>query len=425
MSKWMVAMKTQTTSVALLLLVSAIWGVAACSSPDSGQGNTTGPRRPPVNTRDAASPVADASVTDVDGGALQGGDVGTGGGAVDTGPDATGLDASGQDADLSDVREQDARVDGPPPEEVLTGHPCGDVVSIGYLDEGARSVTLQIASGNNRVATRCAGGARHEAVLALRIPDVGRLRVQPSVAAAVEFRHDPCDVDDRALVCTAGAFEREMAPGPLLYLVVEALDANFEGALTLEIDWQSQAICPREERGTSRCTGEQSVEICEVTFASIDVPRLYQANCSTPCVQGRCRGNSCANPMVVLDRVDVQGDYNALFDSHNSYEVASCGTNGIWGADTAGQDLVFEVLNASRGERIRVDLSRSGNPHTVLIKSTCGSDTDCLALFENAEQSGEVVWEVPQAGTYFVIVDSPLLRPQGYDVSVERLGVVR
>lgn len=310
-------------------------------------------------------------------------------------PEDVGDDADPPPEDAGE--EEDVEPVEPDPE------PCEPIIELGTLTEDVQTVTFEFEDYEDWSTTTCEntlGGS--EAVIEFRLADIGTAFAEPNTPVAMGVRQGDCADPEDEHFCSEGEFSEGLPQGLDFFMVVERLPDTEEGPVEIDFWLEGVEDC-EEDIGESICIDDQVIEACNITGASPDVPRRYQADCPTSCSGDRCVGDTCENPLQVSASTHIEGSTLGLFDEHDSAEVDSC-SEEEGGLETLGRDLMIELQDLTPDHQVDVDFSHNfGDPAVILVKEECGSSAACLETWKG---EGEWTFEPPSEGNFFLIVDA-------------------
>ncbi len=392
----------------LVFIVVALFSVSlgsACSDPDM-------PKKTVVPSSDAGS-VSDSG--DLDSAELDSGgdDVTPDDSEIRNEVDSELDDAEvGTDSDAGDDAE--IGVDAEPDVAAPNPYPnCGPVVDLGWLMPGKQTLSIDFSTLENHLNSGCSTAKTdsNEAVFSFRLSDEGVMNLTSSSPLASELRRSPCENDDFALFCKNNGLSDKVSGAGVWFLVLEQLQDTVVNVIDVEIELIPTPKC--DDTGVSQCIDGNQIEKCDITATSPDFSRLTLGTCAQGCVDGRCLGDSCEAPIVVADRVEVEGDGAVYNDRHDSRAGAGCNEEPI---DYNEPELVFELPSLVAGNKVVVTTTGDVVPHNILFKSSCAQTAACLGYFE---ETSPITWEVPADGTYYAIVENGGWVPGEFQISVE------
>lgn len=388
-----------------LIFVAALLGISlggACSDPER-----------PKNT---VIPSGDTGL-EADSGELDSGDHDVDPSEHDTGIDVDGdtiSDTDGLDTDSDVDHDTEVGVDAGPDVGEPNPYPrCGPVVDLGWLMPGKQALTIDFLMLEDHLKTGCSNAKidSNEAVFSFRLSDEGMMNLTSSSPIVSELRRSPCENDGLALFCKDNGLSDKVAGAGVWFLVLEQLKDSSADVVNVELELIPTPVC--DDTGVSQCVDGSTVEICDITATSPDISRLTIGTCAKGCADGRCLGDSCEAPIVVTDRVDVQGDGVVYNDTHDSRAGAGCHEEAN---DYNEPELVFELPNLVAGNKVVVATVGDVVPHNILFKSSCEETSACLGYFE---ETSPVSWDVPADGTYYVIVENGGWAPGEFQINIE------
>ncbi len=232
-----------------------------------------------------------------------------------------------------------------------------------------------------------------------------------------------CATDSLGNICFANTnLESALGPGGTYWLLIQNLGDETE--TSIDILFEDVPDCPLDDLGMTSCVeSDMSINTCQVTTNSPDVPRDITVPCPTQeCTDGECRGNSCDDPIIVESEFHWFGQTLALSNTHNSGEeiadaldageTPTCqdpdASNPM--SQVMGREMVLKLPDLQVGQQIAVDLESNLSPISVAIQKTCGSQKVCEKFYQ--DPNDEVIFSVNEDGDYFVIIDS------GFDIDL-------
>ena len=325
-----------------------------------------------------------------------------------------------------------------PDEPVEVSTPCGTAVDMGTLDLGTTHIELDTDSFIDSTTTSCGDGDGDAAILMFSKPqfDTTELDIDTDGLPA-EVRFISCDVDS-AVECGTDGLRVTNQPGSTRLLVIEDSDNAAADGLNVEFYLQELESCVGSE-GDRQCGEDgESIQICETTSQSPDIPRWYTQDCpSNVCTDGSCEGDSCDAPIAISGgEFSWSGSLAGLTNQHSHADEADQATNGLTctyaspetGEETIieneGADVVFSVPNMAVGEVITVETAfspggtvsggggaDSDELYVVVIKDSCQGSAACQEVFlKGSDGMTEVEYEAVSGGEKYIFV-SPLPSP--------------
>lgn len=284
--------------------------------------------------------------------------------------------------------------------------PCGPVVDLGTLTPGETTITVDFADFDNRESTGCSNALdSEEIILAFQLPANGGLDVEASQPLAMELRFNDCQQTGGVICQEGGLSIQSINRGPTFYLFLERLPQTASDSVDVSISFDSVTTC-LDQWNQSECVDGETVRVCRTSTSSPDIPQWEEAPCPDACENGRCVGDSCANPLVVTGGelvVGVMGE--VLFDEHNSETEMTCSVDGAGpGLYTPGRDLIVALPNLNPQKTVTISVN--GHPAeedlVLMIKTQCGDGPSCVAVWEGET---EVTFQPSSGGTYYLVVD--------------------
>src|SRR5690554_2453674 len=297
---------------------------------------------------------------------------------------------------------------------------CENIEDLGDLALGLQTMTIVFNLDNDNLRTSCRdfnAESKPEKVYKFRVAQQSVLEITGSPSYTFELRNDPCGEESSVVTCNfnGSIIGQALSPSLDYYLVVELegtiedfTDAPENSEYFFEFHLQSPfAEC---RAGQSECTSANEVKICTIDGS-------YQNKfCPTSCSEGSCVGNTCDNPIVVNSTGTMQGDISTFGNKIASF--SSCGTgNGI--RNLSGQEVIFLVEEAVVGQTINIDTTGDSLPTVITIQhNNCGALAACD--YQSSNTDDQVVYQVQEAGDYYIIIDStdPVTGNADYRVSI-------
>lgn len=264
---------------------------------------------------------------------------------------------------------------------------------------------------------------------------VFRVDLQPDEVLTVEYQgagpsstvnHDPtvyllknsCSNPSQSCVGAADgnvetddpAFIRYSASAAETIYIVAETDTT-STSYTDERWYMSIDIQPTEcNAGDARCNASgTALEICE------DFGLYGEYPCNGGCASGACvnpAGDICVDAVRVTPGVTVSGSFSGQSNQLDA------GTDAcLQGAIQDGPETFYEVEVTQANVVLNAVLSNTGGTGaSMYLLDGCTSDASSCVF--GGESTTELEVFIPQAGTYYLVVDSPSSRSWSYDLDV-------
>lgn len=317
-------------------------------------------------------------------------------------PDVEELDAEDADAeepDASDADEPDA--DEPDAEEPPTECDAA-TLDLGMLEAGANVVELRADLGTVAGFDTCEGSAPTDSViLRFELAENSQIAFPSSDATLLQ---STCSAVGAFCVDAGVAFNA--LSGVELYVAVER--PTEASSITIDVT----PLVPCSPEGERTCVDGARIEACTTGFASPQVATRVVVDCPQGCEDNACRGDTCANPILVDSAVTVEAAGEALSNSFDNQGATGCS----WDTPSLGREVVFQVDQVEAGENIEITITDPIRFYRVSIMQSCSETAECL---ESAVLGSVLTYEAPASGTYFVVVDAEFDLPAAPQISVE------
>lgn len=319
----------------------------------------------------------------------------------DVGPDA------GPDADP----EPDAGDDDP-------GSSCGIPTDLGSLGAGQEHrFDATLVAPSTSLDSTCDVGSVDTGVhvFTFETDTDARVSLWTSLSPSrLDLRRGGCTSPDDVLTCTGGGtYNFNTSAGQTHHLAVWGDFNHGDFELRLEV---TEAVCNPDE--PDWCEDGQIKECRQGT--SIDTN-----DCLDECSgDAACGADSCASAITVdmsaTSEQTFSGDQHAYTSTWNASGRSDCGTSpGSPGSDTSNEEVFLEVTGLSAGDELIVESLGSGD-FVFFVLDDCSADS-CLFASDGDSGDERLVWQVPAAGTYIVVVESwqRRSRPIEFKISVQ------
>ncbi len=315
---------------------------------------------------------------------------------------------------------------------------CGPVVDIGELSFGMHEVEIDVddygGGVDEEISCETFSGNTFQILIKLETPlaATGTFQAVLSNDVSMEVRTgDDCSRSGLNTSCQmAGFFEAYLGPGATHYVIMEKPQDPSGGMISWEFSYEQLESCPLDLLGTASCIDSNtSVESCDVIIESADIPRWTINQCPTEqCQNDRCIGNSCDQPIEVVDEFHWIGNNKGFSNTTTiADEVMSVPDGEATCQDsevpdplvvTAGREMIFKLVDMQEGEEVTIEVDTNTNSNLVLVKGDCASAAQCQEAWENRDEVLE--FEAPDSGDFFVIIDSLYDIDANYDISIVR-----
>lgn len=341
---------------------------------------------------------ADASAMDTD--PNPGSDAGDGGGQTGE-PDADASDDGG-------FRPIDTSRPDPDAGPGVTGT-CEEIENLGTLAFGSHTIEYGFDGqgfnpDNDNIRTLCrdlSAESKPEKIYQFQVPEASTLEINGSSSLVFEIRTDPCGEESSVEACNPnGRITGFRAySGSNYYLISE-----FEGEVSPspEITFELE-VSPTFGTGCSLghtvCLDTSSVNICKQQGGSLE-----QETCPTSCTADSCVGDRCDNPITLTGgAATMAGELAGFSSTIDGYQ--SCTADDGSQIRASGSEVIFLAEQLSAGQTITVDASNDLLSNTILIqRDTCGATLACEATQLGGSET--LSYQVPQAGDYYIIVET-------------------
>ncbi len=138
--------------------------------------------------------------------------------------------------------------------------------------------------------------------------------------------------------------------------------------------------------------------------------------CASTCTGSgtECRGNSCAEPIVVTASTTFTG-HSASYDHRYDFQnIPGCEVNGT-PIPTPGQEIVFSLPDLQAGDVVTINSNRV----PTFISSTCGSPSELRCVATAYDSEDPLVWTVPETKGYFIFIDQEVGNEETFQYSID------
>lgn len=280
----------------------------------------------------------------------------------------------------------------------VTGE-CNDIEDLGNLTFGVDIVSFVYNADNDGVRTSCRdldAPTKPDKIFKFTVAQRSVLALQGNTNLTFELRTDPCGEESSVLTCNpSGRIRGRNIPENVpIYLIVE-----FDGTIDeSDINFQMSLASPFSEcqPGQSECNSPSQVKICNASGS-------YETqSCPTSCDSNACVGDSCANPIQLVNgSASLTSDIAAFGNKISTY---TCGESTPSPAVT-GQEVVFVTEELSVGQTISVDTTSDSIANSIVIqRDECGVTAACAQYDANGGES--LSYQVEADGIHYIIIDA-------------------
>lgn len=197
--------------------------------------------------------------------------------------------------------------------------------------------------------------------------------------------------------------------GVTYYVIVETQSANETGEFTIDIFTEEMECTPM---GGWWCDDEDD-DLRVNCFAGIE-ERTHECG-GSGCEASECRGDVCDNALEVTAPITIDGDRRAYVNAFDFEPHPSCTAEGFGstGPTTDFADMVFFLPDLTAGQTVVLDGEDSPTLNVFGIVQECDEDNiQCIAAEDQLQQ---FVWEVPDDGDYYAIINVSNAPTGNYD----------
>lgn len=276
---------------------------------------------------------------------------------------------------------------------------CDDIEDLGELDFGVDIVSFVYNADNDGVRTSCRdfnAPTTPDKIFKFTVKERSVLALQGNSNLTFELRTDPCGDEASVLTCNPnGRIRGRNLPGGIpVYLIVE-----FDGLIDdSEMSFQMSLASPFSEcqPGQSECVSTSEVKIC-------NTDGTYETrSCPTSCESDACLGDSCANPIPLVNgSASMTSDIAAYGNKISTYTCAQTTPSPA----VMGQEVVFVTEELTAGQTITVETSGDAITNSIVIqRNECGATAACANYDANGSES--LSYQVEGDGVHYIIIDA-------------------
>lgn len=278
------------------------------------------------------------------------------------------------------------------------GYSCDDPMILHFDSDETQTITHNPSGNDSELDTECSndGDESPESVFRVAVDNPSWVRVDIVDAdhnLVVDLRQESCEAATASVECSQNDYTEQLDPGEEYYLIVEATNSWMVGEYDLELQVEEMACSPA---GDWSCDGDTRVQCHGGTEEK-------EYDCADGCSDGECTGDSCANPIVIEGSQTVSAELDGYSDNLDFESSPTCSTSGESGSETPGQDLIFSLPDLAGGDLVEIEAPSSA--YVTAVMDECPDDFESLECLAANSTSGELEWEVPEAGDYFVVMD--------------------
>jgi hypothetical protein len=284
------------------------------------------------------------------------------------------------------------------------GSSCGAPTDLGSLAAGQEhSFDANLVAPATSLDSSCDISSLDSGVqvFAFETDVAARVSVWTSLSPSrMDLRQGGCADADDVLTCTDGGnYNFNTSAGETYHLVLWGGVNQGDFEVRLDV---TEALCDPSE--PNWCENGQMNECRQGTSIDSD-------DCLDACADDTACGADACEAAIAVDlsatnQKTYTGDQHAYTSTWNASGRTNCGmTAGDDGSDTPNEEAFFEVSGLTAGQELVVESQGTGD-FAFFVLEDCDANSCLAAADADVNGNQAMVWEVPDDGSYIVVVEA-------------------